>query len=306
MREDLLFAPEVAEARATSRPVVALETAILTHGLPPPLNLETARAMEAAVRETGAVPATIGVLGDGIHIGLSPRQLETLASEPDRAKASVRDLAHLLARRRAAGTTVAATAYLARRAGIRFLATGGLGGVHRGGERSLDISADLGELRRSPLVVVCSGIKAVLDLSRTLEVLETLGVPIFGFGTDRLPGFYVCETPHRIPCLDDIEEAVAVITAQARLGWPASVLVAQPPPREQAFTAAEFEELLASALAEAHTRGVRGPEETPFLLRRIAEASGGRSALLNRELAVRNARLAGRLAVACRALSLKG
>ncbi len=294
----LAVSPEVAAALATGRPVVALESAITTHGLPPPHHLETARAMETAVREAGAVPATVAILDGVARVGLSADQLRRLADHPAREKASVRDLARLVALGGTAGTTVAATLRIAHRAGIRVMATGGIGGVHRGAAGDLDISADLAELVRSPLVVVCSGIKAVLDVPRTLELLETLGIPVLGLGTDRLPGFYLRALPHPVPRLADPAAAVRLVRAQAAWGWPTGLLLTVPPPADLALDPAEFEALLAAALAEARRCGVRGPEETPFLLAQLASASGGRTVALNRALAVANARIAGTLAAA--------
>ncbi len=295
-----LIDEEVRAALAAGAPVVALETALLTHGLPHPWGVETTAEAMQAVREEGAVPAPIALLDGRIRVGLEQEELARLASEPARRKASVRDLAALLAARAAAGTTVAATLYLAHRLGLRFLATGGLGGVHRGGERSLDISADLAELRRSPLVVVCSGIKSLLDLPRTLEVLETLGVPLLGYRCTRLPGFYLHATDHPVPQVAGPEEALATIALQDRLGWPASLVLANPPPLELALEPGELETLLAGALADARARGIRGAETTPFLLAHLARASGGRTLALNRALVVANARLAAGLARAWR------
>ncbi len=293
----LTFAPEVAAALAAGRPLVALESAITTHGLPPPHHLATARAMEAAVRAAGAVPATVAILEGAYCIGLEPEQLARLAADPAREKASLRDLARLRVRAVSAGTTVAATLRLAHMAGIRVMATGGLGGVHRTLDEPLDVSADLLELVRSPLVVVCSGIKAVLDVARTLELLETLGVPVFALGTEYLPGFYLYELPHRVPRLEDVCEAAAVVRAQAQLGWPTGVVIALPPPRNLALDPQLFERWLQDALAEARRLGIRGPATTPFLLAALAQRSGGRTVTLNRELAVANARLAAELAV---------
>lgn len=284
--------PEVEQALACGRPVVALESAITTHGLPHPDNLENAREMETAVRAEGAVPATIAVIDGIARVGLDVVELERLATDPAREKASVRDLPRLAAFRGTAGTTVAATLRIAARAGIAVVATGGLGGVHRGAEATFDVSADLAELARSPLVVVASGIKAVLDVPKTLEALETLGVPVFGWKTGRLPGFYVAALDHRVPEVRDEKELSRVLAAYLGWGQPTALLLFQPPPAELALTRAEFEALLARALAEARQAGVRGAAETPFLLSRIAELTGRRSVALNRALVTANARLA--------------
>ncbi len=293
------IAPEVAAALAESRPIVALETAILTHGLPRPDNLETALAMEEAVRSRGAVPATIGLLAGRACIGLTPAELEILAGAEDARKCSTRDLAPTMAGRKSGGTTVAATLYLAVRAGIRILATGGIGGVHRGGETTLDISADLHELGRSPGLVVCSGAKTILDLPRTMEVLETLSVTVVGYGTDRLPAFYVERSEIAVPRIDTVAALAELYRAQRALGWPGSLVVAQPPPADSALDAATFEELLARCRRRAAAEGICGAAETPYLLGCLAELSQGRTVALNRALVVANAGLAAALAVTC-------
>ncbi len=292
-----LSAP-VATALAQGAPVVALETAILTHGLPRPDNLETALAMEQAVRRAGAVPATIGLVDGSARIGLEPAELERLAFDERARKCATRDLAPALAARVPAGTTVSATLYLAVRAGIRILATGGIGGVHRGGETSLDISADLHELRRSPASVVCSGIKAILDLPRTMEVLESLSATVVGFRTDRLPAFYVTRSEIPVPRIDDLAALAELHRTQEALGWPGSVVIAQPPPAELALDAATLEALLDRCRRRAARAGISGAAETPCLLACLAELSDGRTVRLNHALAVANARLAGELAVA--------
>jgi pseudouridine-5'-phosphate glycosidase len=294
----LEVAPEVADALASGLPVVALETTITTHGLPRPANLEVALGMERAVREAGAVPATIGVLGGRVRVGLAEEELRLFAGAAQARKCTTRDLARAVADGVVGGTTVAATIWIARRCGIRFAATGGIGGVHRGGESSLDVSADLHELARSPVTLVCSGPKAILDLPRTLEVLETLGVTLVGFATTDLPGFYLAHTGIGIPSVPDEAAFVRLWRAHAALGEPGSILVANPPPAGEALDPGEFAALLDSARAAAREAGVRGAAETPFLLARIAEASGGRTVRLNAALAVANAGLAARLAAA--------
>ncbi len=288
----------IVRALAERRPIVALETAILTHGLPFPDNLETVRAMEEAVCERGAVPATIGILDGEIRVGLASSELERLARAGDAWKCSTRDLSLARMAGRSAGTTVAATLYVAVRAGIRFFATGGIGGVHRGGEDSFDISADLFELRRSPCCVVCSGPKAILDLPRTAELLETLSLTVVGFRTDRMPGFYVERTGLPVARVDTVDDLARLAGVQSELGWPGSLIVMQPPPADQALSSEEFEELLSVCRERARAKGISGPSETPYLLACLVERSGGRTLALNRALAVRNASLAAQIAVA--------
>ncbi len=303
-RRSVGFLPEpsapVAAALARGDPVVALETAILTHGLPRPRNLETSLAMEEAVRREGAVPATVGVLAGRVRVGLTSDEIERLAFDETARKCATRDLAPAVAAGASAGTTVSATLYLAVRAGIRVLATGGIGGVHRGGERSLDVSADLHELRRSPGVVVCSGVKAILDLARTMEMLETLSVTVLGYRTDRLPAFYVSRSDIAVHRVDEVEEIARTVLAQRALGWPGSLLVTRPPPADLALDRDVFEEMLARCRRRATRSGIRGAAETPRLLACLAELSEGRTVDLNHALAVANARLAAKIAVAVR------
>lgn len=255
--------------------------------------------METAVREEGAVPATVGLFEGRVVVGLTGSELERFAAGEEVPKASTRDLAPAAAAGWTAGTTVSATARLAAAVGIRILSTGGIGGVHRGGEESLDISADLTELARSPVAVVCSGAKAVLDLSRTLEMLETLGVPVVGHGTDELPAFFARESglplAHRV---DNAEEAAAVIRAHGSLGPVGGILFAVPPPAEVALDRLELEAWIERALADARREGVSGQAVTPYLLGRIAHLSAGRSVEANLALLERNARIAARIAVA--------
>jgi pseudouridylate synthase len=291
-----LVAPEVEDALRRGRAVVALESTVICHGLPRPGNLAAARALEAAVREEGAVPATIALLDGAVRIGLGPADLERLARAKQVAKCSTRDLALVLAEGGMGATTVAATIALAARAGIGVMATGGIGGVHRGGEASLDVSADLHELARSPVVVVASGAKVILDLPRTLEVLETLGVPVVGFATDRFPAFYCRDVGLTLPAVADLERLARMVTAQRALGRPGGILVANPPPAEHALPRAALEEWIAVARAEALAAGIAGPAETPFLLQALARHSGGRTVKVNEALLQANARLAARLA----------
>lgn len=293
--------PEVASALAEERPVVALESTLICHGLPQPRNLVLARAVEAAVRGEGAVPATVALADGRIHVGLEAAMLVRLAQAEEVVKCSPRDLPFVLAARRLGAVTVAGTIRIAARLGIRIMATGGIGGVHRGGEASLDVSADLFELARSGTAVVCSGAKVILDLPRTLEVLESLGVPVVGFETADFPAFYARVSGLALPRLDGLEALVGLLRAQDALGWPGGLVIANPPPAALALLADELEGWLAIALAEARDRGIRGRDETPFLLARLAALSGGRTVALNEALVLDNARLAARLAVAWRA-----
>jgi pseudouridine-5'-phosphate glycosidase len=300
----LRLAPEVADALAAGRPVVALETSVVAQGLPPPANLEAARRQAAAVRAGGAVPAAVALLDGRIAVGLGEAELARLADPSRRAaKAGARDLAPLLAARRDAGTTVSATAAVAARAGIRLFATGGIGGVHRvlpGAPPSAagDVSADLAELAASPVCVVSAGPKAILDLPATAELLETLGVPVIGFRTSELPAFYSDGSGVR---LDHRVEGAAEAAALLRLhfdglGRRQGVLLAVPPP--VALPRAEVEAAVARALGEASARGVGGQAATSFLLAAVAEATGGRAREANLALLERNARVAAEVAVA--------
>jgi pseudouridine-5'-phosphate glycosidase len=288
---------EVAAALATGRPVVALETAVVSHGLPSPINLRAVAAMEAAIREEGAVPATVGLLRGRVIIGMTPDETEELAFGKDVAKVSVRDIAPVISSRRRGATTVAATAALASTASIPIMATGGIGGVHRGGEDSLDVSADVQVLSRTPIAVVCAGAKSVLDLGRTLEALETLGVPVVGFGTDEFPAFYSSESglalEHRA---DDPGEVATIIGVQRALNRQEGILVVQPPPEATAIPGATVDEWIEFALAEADAAGIRGKDVTPFLLENVSRSSRGRTLEANLSLLESNARLAARIA----------
>lgn len=290
---------EVAAALATGRPVVALESTVFVHGLPGPVNLRAATAMEEAVRAEGAVPATIGLLDGRAVIGLTAEEIAELAGASDSVKVSVRDIPGVIAGRRPGATTVAATAALAARVSIRVMATGGIGGVHRGGETTFDVSADLYELARSPVAVVCAGAKSVLDLPRTLEVLESLGVPVVGFGTDEFPAFYTSESgiplEHR---LDDPADVAAMLEVQSALGREQGLVVARPPPAGASIPKVELDVWIRTALEEARDTAVTGKEVTPFLLGRLADLSDGRTLETNVELLVSNATLAARIAVA--------
>jgi pseudouridine-5'-phosphate glycosidase len=293
-------AAEVAQALAEGGPVVALESTLISHGLPRPRNLAVARELEAAVREAGAVPATVAMVAGTARIGLDDEGLEAIAADGAVAKCGVRDLALVAARGGHGATTVAATAHLAARAGIRLFATGGLGGVHRGARDSWDESADLETLARTPIVVVCSGVKSILDVGATLERLETLGVTVLGYGTDRFPGFYLGDSGHPVPWrVDSVGELVRVLAAQTELGTDRrGVVVAQPLPPGEQLDAALHDRVLARGLAAAEQSGVRGKDVTPFLLDHFHRETGGASLETNIRLVVRNARLAAEIAAA--------
>lgn len=292
--------PEVAAAVEHGRPVVALESTLIAHGMPWPHNLETARRLEAEVRRHGAVPATIAVRGGRLRAGLTAAELEALArSGAAMPKASRRDLAALVARGADGATTVAATMIVAALAGIRIFATGGIGGVHRGAERSFDISADLLELAQTPVAVVCAGAKSILDLGLTLEVLETQGVPVVGYGTDTLPAFFVRDSGHGLALrVDSPDEAARLLHAQWALGLEGGVVLANPIEPEHEMPRARIDAAIAQALAEADAQGIRGKASTPFLLARVAALTGGDSLQANVELVLNNARLAAQVAVA--------
>jgi pseudouridine-5'-phosphate glycosidase len=303
MDELISPAPEVAQALAGGRPVVALESTIISHGMPYPENLRTARAVEQVVRDHGAVPATIALVGGRVCAGLDDAALELLARPVDGgpavAKASRRDLAALVAARATAGTTVAATMHLAHRAGIGVFATGGIGGVHRGAETSFDVSADLIELGTTPVTVVCAGAKSILDLPKTLEVLETHGVPVIGVGTDEFPAFF--SRSSGLPVGHRVESAAhlaALVRAHRALGLTGGILVAHPIPAGDALEAAEIGAVVDRALRDADAAKITGKDVTPFLLARVNELSGGRSLAANVALIRANAAFAADLAVA--------
>jgi len=275
--------------------VVALESTVISHGLPRPTNLETARRCEQAVRAAGAVPKTIAIADGRIVVGADDVLLQRLANEDGVAKASLRDIAPLLARGALGATTVAATVSIAAEAGIEVMATGGIGGVHRGADRTFDVSADLGAIARHPVCVVCSGAKLVLDLPKTLEMLETLGVPVIGYGTDELPAFYVRSSglhlPHRA---DDAPSAARIARAQLERG--AGIVIAVPVPDTHAMDRAEAERSVAQAIEQAEAAGVAGAAVTPYLLRALGEGTQGRALAANVELLKHNAAVAAAIA----------
>ncbi|NDV85196.1 pseudouridine-5-phosphate glycosidase [Aurantimonas aggregata] len=290
---------EVAAAKEAGQPLVALESTIVTHGMPYPQNLAMARRVEAIIREEGAVPATIAVLHGRLRIGLEAAELEGLATVRDAMKLSRADLAFAVASGRTGATTVAATMIAAALAGIRVFATGGIGGVHRGAETSFDISADLEELARTPVLVVCAGAKAILDLKKTYEVLETKGVPVVCHGADELPAFWSRGSGIPAPLrLDTPEQIAAFQAARTSLGIEGGMLIANPVPEEDALPQATVDGWIGAALADAEARGIAGKAVTPFLLQRMFELSDGRSLAANIALVENNARLAARIAVA--------
>ena len=297
MTDHLQVTPEVGVALAAGAPVVALESTIISHGFPYPANLECALECERIAREEGAVPATVAIIGGVIRAGLGQAEIEHLATTPGVPKASRRDLATLVAGGSDGATTVAATMMVAEMAGIRVFATGGIGGVHRGAETSFDISADLEELARTDVAVVCAGAKSVLDLGLTLEYLETHGVPVLGFGTDEFPAFYTRTSGFGVDArFDSPADVAAVLRARLELGISGGVIVANPIPAEHELSHAEIDDVIETALAEAAAKGVRGKDVTPFLLGRIHALTGGRSEAANKELVYSNVRLAARIA----------
>ena len=297
--------PEVQTALAAGAPVVALESTLIAHGMPWPHNLETGRRLEAEVRRHGAVPATIAVLGGRLKVGLSAAELEGLARGGARvAKASRRDLALLVATGADGATTVAATMIVAALAGIKVFATGGIGGVHRGAERSFDISADLLELAQTPVAVVCAGAKSILDLGLTLEVLETHGVPVIGYRCSSLPAFYVRDSGHALAQRLDQPEALALaMHAHWQLGLKGGLVIANPIPAQHEMPRERIDAAIDQALAEAAAQGIQGKASTPFLLARVADLTGGDSLAANIALVLNNAALAAQVALAYVALN---
>ena len=293
----LTFAPQVAEARAAGRPIVALESTIITHGMPWPQNVQTAREVEAEIRAAGAVPATLALIAGRIHIGLTDGELESLGQARDVMKVSRADLAACLAMGRTGATTVAATMICANLAGISVFATGGIGGVHRGAEDSFDISADLAEFSLTPVTVVGAGAKAILDLPKTLEVLETYGVPVIAYGQDDFPAFWSRSSGLKAPLrMDSAAQIAASHRMRAQLGMAGGQFVANPIPIEAEIPRADIDPFIGQALAEATAQGISAKAVTPFLLQRIFELTKGRSLTCNIALVKNNARLAAGIA----------
>lgn len=303
MKYLLSYAPEVREALEQGRPVVALESTIISHGMPYPENLAMARAVEEIVRGEGAVPATVALIGGRCKVGLADAELELLATSPDAVKVSLRDMPVVLARKALGATTVASTASIAAAAGIEVFVTGGIGGVHRGTPghpgQVWDVSADLTVLGRTAITVVCAGAKSVLDIGATLEVLETLGVTVLGYQTDRFPGFYTRDTGYGVDArVDTPDEAAAVIRARALTKLPGGVLVVNPVPETDALDAAEVERHIAEALEAMAAEGITGKAVTPYLLAKMKQVTEGRSLAANLALVKHNARVGAQIAVA--------
>ena len=298
MNQYLDISPEVAEALAAGKPVVALESTIISHGMPYPRNVETALLVEQTIRENGAVPATIAIIGGRLKAGLSKDEIEYLGKAGTKvAKASRRDIAVLVARKADGATTVTTTMMIAHMAGISIFATGGIGGVHRGAEVTMDISADLEELGNTPVMVVCAGAKSILDLGLTLEYLETKGVPVIGYGTDELPAFYTRHSGFGVDYrADSPEELAAMFKAQRGLGLKGGMLVTNPIPEEYSMDKAVIDAAIDQAIKEAAENGIKGKQTTPFLLAKVVELTGGDSLDSNIALVLNNARLAAKTA----------
>ena len=299
MNTYLDISPEVRQALAEGKPVVALESTIISHGMLYPKNVETALLVEKTIRENGAVPATIAIIGGRLKAGLSPDEIEYLGKAgPKVAKASRRDLAAIVARGADGATTVTTTMIIAHMAGIKVFATGGIGGVHRGAEVTMDISADLEELGSTPVMVVCAGAKSILDLGLTLEYLETKGVPVIGYGTDELPAFYTRRSGFGVDYrVDSPEELATMFKAHLALGMKGGMLVTNPIPEEYAMDKAVIDAAIEQALSDAKAAGIHGKETTPFLLAKVVELTGGDSLESNIRLVLNNATVAAKTAV---------
>lgn len=300
MNKYLEISPEVREALAAGKPVVALESTIISHGMPYPQNVETALLVEDTIRKNGATPATIAVIGGRLKAGLSKREIEYLGKTGIAVtKASRRDLPVLVAEGRDGATTVATTMIIAALAGIRIFATGGIGGVHRGAEVTMDISADLEELARTPVMVICAGAKSILDLGLTLEYLETKGVPVIGYGTEELPAFYTRKSGFKVDYrLDTPEELAQVFKAKLEMGLVGGMLVTNPIPEEYSMDHERINAAIDQAIEDSHKLGIHGKETTPYLLARIKDLTGGDSLASNIQLVLNNARLAAKTAAA--------
>ena len=299
MNKYLDIKPEVAEALAAGKPVVALESTIISHGMPYPQNVETALAVEQIIRDNGAVPATIAVIGGRLKAGLTAEEIEYFGKKGMAiTKASRRDLSVICARGMDGATTVTTTMIIAHMAGIKIFATGGIGGVHRGAETTMDISADLEELGQTPVMVVCAGAKSILDLGLTLEYLETKGVPVIGYGTEELPAFYTRQSGFGVDYrVDTPEELARIFKASHDMGLKSGMLVTNPIPEEYAMPKETIDAAIAQAIAECNEKGIKGKETTPFLLARVAELTGGDSLSSNIRLVFNNAKVAALTAV---------
>ncbi len=298
MNKYLDLSPEVADALREGKPVVALESTIISHGMPYPQNVETALKVEQTIRDNGAVPATIAVIGGRLKAGLTPSEIEYLGKKGRGVtKASRRDLPVLVARGEDGATTVTTTMIIAHLAGIKVFATGGIGGVHRGAETTMDISADLEELAQTPVMVICAGAKSILDLGLTLEYLETKGVPVIGYGTEELPAFYTRKSGFKVDYrIDTPEELAAAFRAKLEMGLQGGMLVTNPIPEEYSMDPSRINAAIEQALSECKEQGIKGKETTPFLLSRIKDITGGDSLASNIQLVLNNARLAARTA----------
>lgn len=298
MNKYLDISPEVQQALADGKPVVALESTIISHGMPYPKNVETAMLVEKTIRDNGAVPATIAIIGGRLKAGLSPEEIEYLGKSGRKvAKVSRRDLAAIVASGADGATTVTTTMIIAHMAGIKVFATGGIGGVHRGAETTMDISADLEELAGTPVMVVCAGAKSILDLSLTLEYLETKGVPVIGYGTDELPAFYTRSSGFGVDYrVDTPAQLAAMFKAQQELGMKGGMLVTNPIPEQYAMDKAVIDAAIEQAVAESKEQGIHGKETTPFLLARVVELTGGDSLESNIQLVLNNAIVASKTA----------
>lgn len=293
------FSTEVAQAHAEKKPIVALESTIISHGMPYPKNVETAKNVEAIIRENGAVPATIAIMDGKIKIGLEPEELEILGNSPNVAKVSRRDMAEIVAQKRIGATTVAATMICASLADIPFFVTGGIGGVHRGAEETMDVSADLDELAKTGVTVICAGAKSILDLDKTMEYLETKGVPVIGYQTDELPAFFTRESGITLNSrIDSPEEIAAVCKASHDLALGGGMVIANPVPEADALPKAYIDEIIQDALAEADEKGIHGKASTPFLLGEIVRRTEGKSLETNIKLVENNAVLGAKIAAA--------
>lgn len=300
MNKYLSISPEVQQALAQGKPVVALESTIISHGMPYPQNVETALRVEQTIRDHGAVPATIAIIGGKLKAGCTPEEIGYLGKKGQAVtKASRRDLPVLIARQADGATTVATTMIIAAMAGIRVFATGGIGGVHRGAETTMDISADLEELAQTPVMVICAGAKSILDLGLTLEYLETKGVPVIGYGTEELPAFYTRQSGFRVDYrLDTPEELAAAFRAKLDMGLQGGMLVTNPIPEAYSMPADVINKAIDEAIAEANRLGIHGKETTPFLLAKVKDLTGGDSLAANIQLVLNNARLAAHTAAA--------
>ena len=298
MNQYLDCSPEVAKALAAGKPVVALESTIISHGMPYPQNVETALKVEATIRDNGATPATIAIIKGRLKAGLTPEEIEYLGKKGrEVAKASRRDLPVLVARKQDGATTVTTTMIIAHMAGIKVFATGGIGGVHRGAETTMDISADLEELAQTPVMVICAGAKSILDLGLTLEYLETKGVPVIGYGTEELPAFYTRKSGFKVDYrIDTPEELAAAFKAKLEMGLKGGMLVTNPIPEEYSMDPDRINAAIDQAIADCNAQGIKGKDTTPFLLARVKDITGGDSLASNIQLVLNNARLAARTA----------